>query len=105
MSNLARPLDPEFQAVYDQVDNVKAHDAEVVSKNDRQPSGAPKGLPQETSALPEGDTLDGFEAFKALAEKQQKDNAHLPKAQMGSFDHFEQGVASTLRLGWDWLTR
>lgn len=88
MANLARPLDPEFQAAYDEAEGktAVAHDAEVVEKD---------SPPEE----------DGFEAFKRLAEKQHKENSHLPKAQMGSFDHFEQGVTSTLRLGWDWLTR
>lgn len=101
MSNLARPLDPEFQAVYDEVNAKsapKAHDAEVLQK-DRQPSGA--------TGAPPGDVVpeDGFEAFKRLAEQQHKENSHLPKAPMGSFDHFEQGVSATVRLGWDWLTR
>lgn len=94
MSNLARPLDPEFQAVYDRCNSKSesepvAHDAEVLDKDDK----------------PVANQEDGFEAFKRLAEKQQKDNAHLPKAPMGSFDHFENGVAATVKLGWDWLTR
>ncbi len=89
MSNLARPLDPEFQRIYDEANSTpseKVHEAEVVDKH---------------SATEE----DGFQVFARMAQEQQVERANQPKPEIGSFDHFEQGVSNTLSLGWKWLTR
>lgn len=88
MSNLARPLDPEFQRVYDEATGKQAHDAEVVQKN-------------ETPAAEE----DGFQSFARMAKEQLEERGNKPAPPIGSFDHFEQGVSNTIRLGWNWLTR
>lgn len=91
MSNLARPLDPEFQRIYDEANKGRssepvAYDAEVVSAE---------------AATEE----DGFQVFARMANEQHAKNASKPKADIGTFDHFEQGVSNTIRLGWEWLTR
>lgn len=92
MSNLARPLDPEFQRIYDEANGTAepiAHDAEVIDS-------------KHSSAEPE----DGFQSFARMAQEHQSEQlSKRPKAPLGSFDHFEQGVSDTISLGWKWLTR
>lgn len=85
---LPADLDPEFQRVYDEANGIVepvAHDAEVIGKDEP--------------------TEDGFQSFARIAKKQEAQIAQRPKAEHGTFDHFEQGVENTLRLGFEWLTR
>ncbi len=97
MSNLIkRDIDPEFAAEFEAADSMRRESSPSPNTSDnRREATATGGSPEEDPLL----------AFKAIAERQQREGLNRKQFQDGSFDQIENDLTNTIKIGWDFLTR